>query len=62
MRRRVGVVGTSRSVSMSVFYVSSEARVSRVTKKHEKKKTLRREKHKKERYSVTMHIEKTGVT
>ena len=25
MRRRVGVVGTSRSVSMSVFYVSNEA-------------------------------------
>ena len=25
VRRRVGVVGTSRSVSMSVFYVSSEA-------------------------------------
>ena len=59
MRRRVGVVGTSRSVSMSVFmyHYTIKRSVSSVTKEHEDERST-----KKEKYSVTMHMEKTGVT
>ena len=55
MRRRFGVVGTSRSVSMLVFYVSSEACLAGL-------RSMGREKPKKRKVHCNNAYGKTGLT